>query len=78
MQLGGREDGRKFFPYLLFLLKKVVAYNRNGTSGFAEWLKILLCVAIGCCGGEKGNSRIDEQMLHAVILDYIILLWSFS
>lgn len=29
------------------------------------------CVAIDCCGAEKGNTRIDEQMLHAVILYYI-------
>lgn len=29
-------------------------------------------------GEEIGNTRIDEQMLHVVILDYIISLWSFS
>lgn len=25
--------------------------------------------------GRKGNSKIDEEMLHAVILDYVILPW---
>lgn len=29
-------------------------------------------------GKETGNTGIDEQMLQIVILDYIILLWSFS
>lgn len=24
--------------------------------------------------GKKGNSKIDEQMLHAVILDYVVSL----
>lgn len=26
--------------------------------------------------GRKGNSKIDEQMLHAVILDYVVSPWS--
>lgn len=33
--------------------------------------KNLLCLAIYSCGGEKGDTRIDKEMLHAVILDYI-------
>lgn len=33
--------------------------------------KNLLCLSIYCCGGEKGDTKIDKEMLHAVILDYI-------
>lgn len=29
--------------------------------------KILLCVAIDCCGGEKGNTTTGKEMLYSVI-----------
>ena len=55
--------------YLLYLFKTLVDVIKLAPQDLQNDLRFY-SVAIDCCGGGKGNTRIDEQMLNAVILHY--------